>query len=535
MKLKRIVSLLLAVIMAASLCVISSAEEAKRDFSGYKTYVCLGDSIAAGYRDDNKELDVGLYKKQPYAYHSIVAKAINAKLIQLACSGLRTYDALYMLDGSYAKPDDALSLATLSGIYDMSSKDRAKVRKEVSSADIITLCCGANDYALYPITKALISLSEDSVLDPYVDKFQESIASGGDLAGSLIEFLKAAKAVGKLPKAIATLTSEISSGYTAFINNYPKIVDAIYALNPDVTLVLLGQYFTFFNSSSEKAEDADVDDAVITIKQLISKTIDLANYNVKSQASKHNCVYVNTQGIDCVLHPTELGHKQIAERIIDAIPDRAAGNEKPETPKETKKPDTSKDTEKAKLPFTDVPKGYWAYGDIKYCYENGLMLGYTKTTFSPATTMTRAQLAAVLYRIAGSPDTSKLSEPFDDVADSYWARDEIAWAFSKGVIKGFTETQFNPNAPVSRQQMVAMLYRYASSLCGLDFKAKGDELKGFTDADEVDGYAVDAFSWAVSEGIIKGYTETTLVPDGTLTRAQCATILARFDRGLEKK
>lgn len=530
MKLKRIISLLV-VIMAVSFCAFASADDTKRDFSGYKTYVCLGDSIAAGYKDGGDNLGVGLYKRQSYAYHSIVAKDINAKLIQLACSGLRTYDALYMLDGSYAKTNDALSLSTLSSIYNLSDSGRAKIRKEVSSADIITLCCGADDYAIYPITKALTALAGDSALDPYVDEFKKSMNNGGDLTKAMIDFLEAAKTVGKLPKAVTTLTSEIASGYSDFLKNYPKLVNAIYALNPDVTLVLMGQYFTLWNSNIETTDDTDVDDAANVIKQLLMKTIDLANYNVKSEAQKHNCIYVNTQGIECVLHPTDLGHKQIAEKIIAAIPDCAANNDKPVSPKETPKPAV----EKAKLPFTDVPEDFWAYKDIYYCYENGLMLGYTKTTFSPATVMSRAQLATVLYRIAGSPNASKLSEPFKDVPDSYWAHDAIAWAYSKGIINGFTETQFGPNAPVSRQEMVTMLYRYANKMCGLNFKAKGDELKGYTDANEVDAYAKDAFCWAISEGIINGYTKTVLVPDGDLTRAQCATILARFDRGLAKK
>ena len=163
----------------------------------------------------------------------------------------------------------------------------------------------------------------------------------------------------------------------------------------------------------------------------------------------------------------------------------------------------------------------WFYDDVKYCYDNDLMNGKTATTFDPKADTTRAEFATVLHRLAGSP-APKSDNPFTDCQE-HWAKDAIAWAFEEGVVTGKTPTIYDPDANVTREQMVAMLYRFMKN------PAVSGDLSAFSDAASVSEYAVPAMTWAVQNGLISGRTADTLVPKGQANRAELATVLHRFD------
>ena len=170
----------------------------------------------------------------------------------------------------------------------------------------------------------------------------------------------------------------------------------------------------------------------------------------------------------------------------------------------------------------DVKEDNWFYDHVKYCYENGLMNGMTKDTFAPMSSTTRAQFATVLWRLAGEP-APKGDNPFKD-CQQHWSKDAVAWAFEEGVVTGKSDDIFDPDANVTREQMVAMLYRFMKN------PAVSGNLNAFKDAGSVSPYAVDAFTWAVNNGIVTGRTADTLAPKGEATRAELATILHRFDQ-----
>jgi hypothetical protein len=140
--------------------------------------------------------------------------------------------------------------------------------------------------------------------------------------------------------------------------------------------------------------------------------------------------------------------------------------------------------------------------------------------------MTRAMLVTVLWRLEGSPKTYSYAS-FEDVGRNEWYTEAVAWASANGIVNGFSETEFAPNVSITREQMAAMLYRYAA-FKGLEVNARAD-LSIYADADQISDYAKDAMSWAVAYGFIQGMTANTLAPQGTATRAQVATILMRFD------
>lgn len=162
----------------------------------------------------------------------------------------------------------------------------------------------------------------------------------------------------------------------------------------------------------------------------------------------------------------------------------------------------------AALPFTDVNRNQWFYDEVYYVYTNGMMEGDSATTFNPDGRMTRAMFWAVLGRIDGATITG-----------NDWAEEARAWAMREGVSDGT-----NPNDYVTREQMVTMLWRYAGEKNG------SASLIRYTDADKISSYAVEAMRWAIGNGIIEGMTSTTLEPQGTATRAQCAAIFMRFDQ-----
>ena len=177
-----------------------------------------------------------------------------------------------------------------------------------------------------------------------------------------------------------------------------------------------------------------------------------------------------------------------------------------------------------KLPFTDVSTSDWFYDDVAFVYENGLFSGTDSRSFSPNASMTRAMLVTVLYRLEGEPTVTGRSS-FTDVRSGAYYEKSVIWAAANGIVTGTDSISFSPDAKVTREQLAAILYRYAQYR-KLDTDASA-KLNSFTDADSVSAYASEALGWAVSEGLING-ASGKLMPKGDATRAQVAAILHRF-------
>ena len=177
------------------------------------------------------------------------------------------------------------------------------------------------------------------------------------------------------------------------------------------------------------------------------------------------------------------------------------------------------------ISYNDVTAGDWFTPDVIYVTLTGLMNG-TGDGFSPNNNINRAQLVTVLYRMAGEPEVTG-ENPFTDVPDGQWYTDAVLWAAENGITDGTSETTFSPNDALSREQMATFLYRFANFEAGEPIEVTGD-LSGYTDADLVADYAVNAMTWAVGEGVISGIGNNTLAPDNTASRAQMATVLTRY-------
>lgn len=179
-------------------------------------------------------------------------------------------------------------------------------------------------------------------------------------------------------------------------------------------------------------------------------------------------------------------------------------------------------------PFTDVRESDWFYDDVMFVYGNGLMSGTSATTFEPNANTTRAQIAAIFYRLDGSPAVEGRNN-YTDVGygpGTAWYYDAVTWAQQSGVMSGYGNNLFGPNDTVTRQQLAVTFYNYAKYK-GYDVTAAGD-LSGFADAGEISPWAQDAMKWAVGIGLMNGKGGGILDPQGTATRAEVAAMLHNF-------
>jgi enterochelin esterase-like enzyme len=180
--------------------------------------------------------------------------------------------------------------------------------------------------------------------------------------------------------------------------------------------------------------------------------------------------------------------------------------------------------------FTDVNADGWYASAVNYCYDKGLMSGVSETSFEPDTTVSRAMLVQVLYSLENSPAVDLVS--FTDVSDGQWYANAASWAFSNGIISGYTNGRFGPNNPVTREQVALILYQYVTSK-GYD-NSKSADTAAFQDNGQISSWAADSVKWAVGSGLISGKGDNILDPQGTATRAEIATILMNFCENIAK-
>lgn len=545
---KKTICLLLVLTMMAGLGIGAFAAKAKEKVYDYDKYMCIGDSIAAGCGltksgeetvfDQNAENFAYVYSEQymnlghnyavvPKAYHSLVAKTIDAELLQCARSGMRAVELRYWLEGVFNDFDKTCSwdntyfdidgngftLADLDAI-----NKSVKYTQRIKEADLISINLGSND--VFSVTFGAVLgklLTENS--DPALDKVREYLESTGDIGGAFVKLVDVYQTIGKIADLVKSLVESLNKTYIQYATNYNAVMKKIYKLNPDVTVVNVGVFnplrYVRFSSTSD-VDVSFIAEGIVAEMNALLKSYELKYDNCYYAAVPNTETYFQCyedplfwQYFTLKVHPTIAGHEYMAKQIVSVLP----SHEKTDEPSQTTN---------VKLPFTDVPKKYWAYDDIYYVYENGLMTGMTKTTFEPESNMTRAQLATVLYRMADKPDVKGMKEPFTDVTKKHWAYDAIVWAYNEGIIKGYDAKTFGPDDSVSRAQAVTMLYRYAGSP-----SVKGD-LSNYKDSKDIGKSYKNAVIWAGKNKIVNGYPDGTFRPNEKMTRAQLAAVLARY-------
>ena len=187
---------------------------------------------------------------------------------------------------------------------------------------------------------------------------------------------------------------------------------------------------------------------------------------------------------------------------------------------------TAVEPEPEGLPFTDVTSGDWFYDAVAYVYDKGMMEGTTDTTFAPAMNLTRSMIAQVLYNLEERPEAPGAAG-FPDVAAGAWYADAVNWAAARGIVKGYDTGAFGPEDSVTREQLAAILYRYAQAK-GYDTTQSGMAVREFSDSASISDWAQTAMSWAVNAQVLSGKGNGVLDPQGTATRAEVAQMLMNF-------
>ena len=524
----RLLALLLAVVMLGGLLVIGAQAANASNVKQYKHYVCIGDSIAAGYGSYAR--DVRGFEIVPAAYHSHVANATGASVASLAHTGMRTVEVRWLLDDAYSASQEAIDLRAMyfNGLHDI--LNWMEMTKKNPNDPLLARYADKNsEYYIRPNTRATLAPYTKDGAFGFKYYFRQNIAKA-DLCTVALGlndiFLYAMKQTAaeldnpgmNLVTEVAEFLRYMSIGQNAFKTNWAPLINAIKSYNPNIEIVVVGMYNPFSKvkafSSAElvpigKAADLLVNQLNSYMKDQASvlgyKYADVTQTPIDDTVPFADPTFFDEIVKDC--HPTLEGHKYMADQILAVLPTRGSGDNTP--------------VPASNLPFYDVKTSDWFYNDVAYCYDAGLMNGTSATLFSPNDTTTRAQFVTVLYRLAKSPDVSSLSTKFTDVVKGSYYENAVKWAQSWKVVEGTSETTFSPDARITREQMVTMLFRYAGA------QAPEGTLP-FTDAASVSNYARSAVLWATQNGIVNGMGDGTFVPQGYATRAQLARVLHNY-------
>lgn len=180
-----------------------------------------------------------------------------------------------------------------------------------------------------------------------------------------------------------------------------------------------------------------------------------------------------------------------------------------------------------KQTFSDVPPTHWAYVSVEKAAAQGLVTGVGGGKFEPARTLTRAEFTTMLWRMAGSPKAENAAG-FRDVEPGTWYSDAIDWAAEQGYVTGTGDSAFSPNASISRQEAVTILFRYSGGVSGAELMFSSMYDSQFTDSDSIAPWAESALDWAIYHGVITGTSQTTVSPTATATRAEAAALFVRY-------
>lgn len=203
---------------------------------------------------------------------------------------------------------------------------------------------------------------------------------------------------------------------------------------------------------------------------------------------------------------------------------KPADGEKPEDGE--KEPDAEQEEFQTGT-FRDVNSLHWAFASVERAAERGLVTGYSDGTFRPDAPVTRAQFVLMLWRMCGQPAAAKAAA-FEDTADGGWYRDALNWAVENGYVNGLSDTRFGPNAPITRQQATAILFRLNGGQSGAELMLSGIYDQTFTDSASIASWAKDALWWAVYHELVSGVGGSRIAPEANASRAQIAAILLRY-------
>lgn len=413
---KKLLAVMLVIALLSSMAVCFASAKEKQHYD-YESYVLLGDSVASGWSDiEHRETT---FKRVEGSYADLLAKDLGIaddKFYPMACIGFRTTELRYIFEDDY-EGDQFL-------FYSVSKDDVDAripgIRKAVAEADLITLNVGGNDWGSYIGWYLETAIAEMEGTENFVEKalpYLEGVVNPNlETIATLVSFADFANC---LPEFFAVLPMAIEKGMSTYIANWNVMIEDIYALNPDVTLVVVGMFDTALQDATmDNFESDSLDVQAIFAKADMGnfgQTIaDLANIPMREGAQKYGYLFVDPVGTLCEKqHPSYAGHRHIADLILEALPD-------------------------ASFPYTDVDRKSAEYKAIEYMYTRDIMAGVSETEFAPEAKLTAGQLAAAFKAITEKDDIVNVSDENATVTRAKVATAILRSASAKpGIIRGF--------------------------------------------------------------------------------------------------
>lgn len=422
----------------------------------YKNYLLLGDSVASGYRDVitdnddayNKQYGETAYCRVPGSYSDVLANAIieDKSMTAFAGPGFRTIEIRYMLEDDYTGADEYLfHPAQMDTVGEPGSEEyRTAYKKAVAEADLITLGVGGNDWGAYIGWVVSDVFEKENVADKYTAKLEKFFAENEMDLSKIEDLVELAHAAGALPELVKAIPEALDYGLGNFYKNWNIMIQDIYDLNPNVTLMVIGmsdnsikgKYYDYDGVVGEPVngdEEPDETTAAVT-SAIVEFIMGVGNAPMIEGAKKFGYTYVDTKGTTYIdSHPDAAGHVYIANKIIEALPHPDYFNK-----------------------FDDVKPGNKYYNGAEFVLMNNIMSATSKSTFSPDKTLNKGEMNKALNVINGTEN------PVDDTADVN------VLDFAKAVLcsesKDFTDlfkslsvalqvmkdNRFQVNAPVTR-------------------------------------------------------------------------------------
>ena len=364
--LKKSMAILLALVLISGSLVCFAADDSKQ-YHNYEKVLLLGDSQASGYSDYRDVYSEFCYVEESYAAY--LAKDLGAELLPFACPGFRTIELRYMLDDNYAG-DDRLFNAVPSLPREAFEASKPYIRQAVKDADIITIGIGGNDWGAY-LTWIMASVQLENKLPEEfrneLAKYLKNASFDDNMINKLIEIADYCNALDELAVA---LPEAMSYGVRNMRENWNYIVEYIYENNPDVTLMVIGMFAGDYKTN--KGEPDVIIESDPLTSSIENYIVDFGNEHVLLNQEKYGYIFVDTKGtIVEESHPTVAGHRFIADRILEELPD-------------------------ARFDLTDIRAGQANYKAVEYMYINGLMNAAEGKTFNGNEAMTKADFSALM-------------------------------------------------------------------------------------------------------------------------------------------
>ncbi len=435
---KKTVAIMLTMLFVCGSFSVCAVEVQGKEHLDYGSYVLLGDSVASGWSDIEDRDTCFQRVEGSYGAHLADDLGLTDSYHPMACIGFRTLEMRYMFEDDF-KGDRFMFYSVEQEFIDNKIPE---IRQAVADAGLITLNVGGNDWGSFVGWHIYEEMDKISGTKNFVEKalpyLENTVNFGEETIEALVDI---ADLAGCLPDLVKILPKAFDEGIKNYVTNWNIMIEDIYALNPDVTLVVIGM----FDTSLQDETMADSGNIGITLPSVdigfsIGQTIvDLANEPMRQGAEKYGYIFVDPVGTLCERqHPSYAGHRHIADLVLKALPD-------------------------ANFPYTDLTAGTKEYNVAQKLYSKGYMMGVSDTEFAPEATLTKGQLADVLYNVSGTPEVSGTLSDTESAA--------AVWASEKGVLKADENGNFSPDKGITYFEFAQIMFRFS--------QVDGFSLKGF--------------------------------------------------------